>query len=259
MAAAALAGSHAHLILLAGEVSFADGWTDNSTREGTARAQRQHLLASGTKCHQGLPLLSPSPTLRSRGQGAQHGGGGTPRAAELWHCTKCPSRALAGQAGWGHHQKDATSPLPPYSSSIPATGFLPPSSAPFLLLPSSSIPHPAPRPQQSLLQVGCGMWGGGVAGSHRQDTPSPSSPQTAAGTLPPLCLAPQQGRSAAPQSLQKSLSCQGEWVLGAGAGCAAVSPRQRAWAETPIALTELPQPVERESREPAQSALPGSS
>lgn len=82
MAAAALAGSHAHLILLAGEVSFADGWTDNSTREGTARAQRQHLLASGTKCHQGLPLLSLSPTLRSRGQGAQHGGG-TLRAAEL--------------------------------------------------------------------------------------------------------------------------------------------------------------------------------
>lgn len=233
MAAAALAGSHAHLILLAGEVSFADGWTDNSMREGTARAQRQHLLASGTKCHQGLPLLSPSPTLRSRGQGAQHGGGGTPRAAELWHCTKCPSRALAGQAGWGHHQKDATSPLPPYSSSIPATGFLPPSSAPFLLLPSSSIPHPAPRPQQSLLQVGCGMWGRGVAGSHRQRTPPPRPPRRLQrGHCHPCALLPSRAGPQPPKACRSPSPVKGSGCWGQGQD-ALRSPRASGHGQRP--------------------------
>lgn len=216
MAAAALAGSHAHLILLAGEVSFADGWTDNSTREGMARAQRQRLLASGTKCHQGLPLLSLSPTLRSRGQGAST----VVALRGLQSCDTAPS-VLAGP--WPGRLVGATTrkmpPAPCHRTQAPS---LPPASCHPAQPRSCCCPAPASRTQLHVPSRACCRWDAGCGvGGLQADTgrghPLPVLPADCSGdTATPVPCSPAGQVRSPPKPAEVPLLSRGVGAGGRG-------------------------------------------
>lgn len=231
MAAAALAGSHAHLILLAGEVSFADGWTDNSMHEDTARAQRQHLLASGTKCHQACPCCPCPPPCRTGDR--EHGG--TPGAAELRHCTRpCKQRrALAAQTG--RLVGATTRKMPPASCHRTQAPALPPASChpaqPHSCCGCSQRQHPSLSSTSPAGPEAGRMWDVGRGGCPQPPAEAPPPRRLQQGHCHPCALLPSRAGPQPPKAC-KSLSCQGEWVLGQGQDVL-LPPRASRHGQTP--------------------------
>lgn len=168
MAAAALARPDAHLVLLAGEVPLADGWTDGQMAGMSASAP-------------GLSLLPQPPRVPRSREGVC---GGSLGAAELWHCGR-PGRQLGRLDGTltrkmppasGHpaqlnpcHQPPATQPSP-----VPTTGC-----APQQRLPLSSVSPAEAAPGRGCLQAPGENGDVGWRGCGQPRAPSPRSPPCA--------------------------------------------------------------------------------